>query len=96
MKWTGVFSLRLFSTISFQAVDEKSRPDSMASSTRRAPWAKMRPAPKALCPTSLLPWSWSEGIPTAVPWAFSFRTILSWSRRWKRWAGLARSMALPG
>ena len=31
----------------------------------------MRPAPMALCPTSLLPISSSVGSPTAVPWAAS-------------------------
>lgn len=35
------------------------------------PWAKMRPAPSALWPTSLLPMSSSVGRPTAEPWALT-------------------------
>ena len=43
----------------------------IAACTSLAPWSKTRPAPKALWPTSELPMSASEGMPTAVPCAAS-------------------------
>ena len=48
-------------------------PVSMELDTSFAPCAKTCPEPKALCPTSELPISSSEGSPTAVPWAFRVR-----------------------
>ena len=46
-----------------------SEPLASARFTSFAPWAKMRPAPSALWPTSLLPMSSSDGRPTATPCA---------------------------
>ena len=43
----------------------------IASVTSAAPCVKMRPAPSALWPTSVLPMSASDGMPTAVPCALS-------------------------
>ncbi len=54
-----------------QAVPRKIAPDAIASLTSCAPCANTRPAPRALCPTSELPMSSSEGRPTALPWALS-------------------------
>ena len=51
----------------------KSVPSAIARATSLAPWSKIRPAPRALCPTSLLPMSPSEGMPTARPCARSER-----------------------
>mmetsp|Transcript_23265 Transcript_23265/g.59442 ORF Transcript_23265/g.59442 Transcript_23265/m.59442 type:complete len:273 (-) Transcript_23265:27-845(-) len=61
-------------------------PVSRAMSTRRAPWSTTWPAPRALCPTSELPMSASEGRPTARPWALTVR---------KR-PGTARSLSTTG
>ena len=58
----------------------------IARSTSFAPWSKMRPAPSALWPTSLLPMSSSLGMPTAVPCARSavHRRLLATAGRGRR------------
>ena len=48
-------------------------PVATAVSTHFAPWSKIRPAPRMLCPTSLLPMSPSDGSPTRTPCARSSR-----------------------
>ena len=45
-------------------------PVSIEALTNFAPCSNTLPAPIALCPTSELPMSPSDGKPTAVPWAF--------------------------
>ena len=55
----------------FHTGDSNIAPLAMAAFTSLAPWAKIRPAPSALWPTSLLPMSSSLGRPTAGPCAAS-------------------------
>ena len=59
----------------FHASDANILPLSMAAVTSLAPCAKIWPAPSALCPTSLLPMSSSDGRPTAVPCALSVKVL---------------------
>jgi hypothetical protein len=80
--------------ISFQPSRRNSSPFSIASETSAAPCVYTWPEPMALCPTSELPMSASEGMPTAVPWALS--TMFGYLAKSLSSVGLrAAAMALP-
>ena len=81
MKWSVELCSFTLAISFFQVSPAKSFFDSTASSTSFAPCEKTRPQPMALCPTSLLPMSASEGIPTAVPCALRRVVGHSLSRR---------------
>jgi hypothetical protein len=81
-------------TICCQASPCQIAPSAIALATSAAPCAYTWPAPMALWPTSELPMSSSDGMPTAVPWARS--TMLGyWANRRSSVGLRAASMALP-
>jgi hypothetical protein len=94
MKWITPRPALAPATICCHASPAQMAPSAMALATSAAPWAYTWPAPMALWPTSELPMSSSDGMPTAVPWARS--VMCGHSANSASRVGLrAAAMALP-